>query len=299
MDFASVAKNITPRTMDPGLYVAATPIGNAADLTLRVLEALLSCDQILCEDTRVTAKLLALYGIKKPLKPYHDRNGARVRPQVLNDIARGKALVLVSDAGMPLISDPGFPLIRAVRDEGFPVEVLPGASASLAALSLSGMAPDRFYFGGFLPQKTVARKSELRALAHLDASLIFYESPRRLGPVLCDMEEVLGTREIAVCRELTKKFEEIVRGPLRDLASHYKTAPAPKGEVVLVLGPPEAVEAWDEAELERRLSERMETLRLKEAVAEITEITGRPRREIYDLALTVKALQSKDQEPEE
>lgn len=288
MDLTRVAENITPEALEPGLYVTATPIGNAADLTLRALKTLVSCDAILCEDTRVTSKLLAIYGISKPLRSYHDRNGKMMRPGILRELGQGKALVLVSDAGLPLISDPGFPLVRAAREEGIKVEVLPGANAALTALVLSGQPPDRFYFGGFLPTRSAARKSALEPLVALEASLIFYESPKRLGPVLEDLAAVLGNRQIAVCRELTKRFEEIVSGSLADLSGKYAQEAAPKGEVVLVVGPAEAPASLTDQEVQARLAALMATTSLKQAVAEVSEIAGRPKREIYDLALAVK-----------
>lgn len=288
MDLAAVAQNIAPETLEPGLYVTATPIGNAADLTLRALKTLISCDAILCEDTRVTSKLLSIYGISKPLRAYHDRNGKMVRPGILKDLAAGKALVLASDAGLPLISDPGFPLVRAAQEAGFKVEVLPGANAALTALCLSGLPPDRFWFGGFLPPKSAARRSALEPLKALEASLIFYESPRRLGPVMEDLASVLGDRQVAVCRELTKRFEEIVTGRACELAAKYATETAPKGEVVLVVGPPDAPVMLNDGDITERLSALMDEMSLKEAVAEVADIAGRPKREIYELALAIK-----------
>lgn len=288
MDLAHVAQNITPEALPPGLYVTATPIGNAADLTLRALKTLISCDAILCEDTRVTSKLLAIYGISKPLRAYHDRNGKMARPGILKDLAAGKALVLVSDAGLPLISDPGYPLVKAAQEEGFKVEVLPGANAALTALALSGLPPDRFLFGGFLPTKSAARKKTLEPLAEVDASLIFYESPKRLGPVLLDLADVLGERQIAVCRELTKRFEEIVSGTAQELSDRYAALPPPKGEVVLVIGPPETLVSLDDTQIQARLADLMADMSLKQAVAEVAEVAGRPKREIYELALALK-----------
>lgn len=297
MDLATVTQNITPETLEPGLYVTATPIGNAADLTLRALKTLVSCDAILCEDTRVTSRLLAIYGISKPLRSYHDRNGKMMRPAILRELGQGKALALVSDAGLPLISDPGFALVRAARAEGVKVEVLPGANAALTALALSGQPPDRFYFGGFLPTRSAARKAALEPLGALDATLIFYESPRRLGPVLKDLADMPGNRPLAVCRELTKRFEEIVSGSLEDLSRHYEDLPAPKGEVVLVLGPPEAPATLDDAEIRTRLAARMEEGSLKQAVAAVAGIAGRPKREIYELALALKGGRADPEEP--
>lgn len=288
MDLAAVAQNIAPEALEPGLYVTATPIGNAADLTLRALKTLISCDAILCEDTRVTSKLLSIYGISKPLRAYHDRNGKMVRPGILKDLAAGKALVLASDAGLPLISDPGFPLVRAAQEAGFKVEVLPGANAALTALCLSGLPPDRFWFGGFLPPKSAARRSALEPLKALEASLIFYESPRRLGPVLEDLAGVLGDRQVAVCRELTKRYEEVVTGRACELAVKYANEAAPKGEVVLVVGPPDAPVTLNDGDITERLSALMDEMSLKEAVAEVADIAGRPKREIYELALAIK-----------
>lgn len=288
MDLAAIAQKITPEPLAPGLYVTATPIGNAADLTLRALKTLVSCDAILCEDTRVTSKLLSIYGISKPLKAYHDRNGKMVRPGILKDLKGGKALVLVSDAGLPLISDPGYPLVRAAREADILVEVLPGANAALTALCLSGLPPDRFWFGGFLPARSAARQRALEPLKNLEGSLIFYESPRRLGPVILDLAKVLGERNVAVCRELTKHYEEIVAGPASALAAKFAAEPAPKGEVVLVVAPPEAHTALDDEQIIDRLKALMDDMSLKEAVAEVTDIGGRPKREIYELALAVK-----------
>jgi 16S rRNA (cytidine1402-2'-O)-methyltransferase len=288
MDLSAFTQNITQTPLEPGLYVTATPIGHAADLTLRALETLVRCDAILCEDTRVTSKLLAIYGISRPLRAYHDRNGKSARPGILKDLAAGKALALVSDAGLPLISDPGFPLVRAAQEAGIRVQVLPGANAALTALCLSGLPPDQFWFGGFLPPKSAARKRALEPLKGLGGSLIFYESPRRLGPVLSDMAQVLGDRQISICRELTKRFEEVVTGTLRDLADKYAEGPAPKGEVVLVVGPAEAGAMLDDDEIAARLAALMKDMSLKEAVAEVTAGAGRPKREVYDLALALK-----------
>lgn len=292
MDLAVLAQNIAQNTagdpLEPGLYVTATPIGNAADLTVRALKTLISCDAILCEDTRVTSKLLSIYGISKPLRAYHDRNGKMVRPAILRELGDGKALALVSDAGLPLISDPGFPLVCAAQEAGFKVEVLPGANAALTALCLSGLPPDQFWFGGFLPPKSAARQKALEPLKALEASLIFYESPRRLAPVLEDIVAVLGERQVAVCRELTKRYEEVVTGSVSELAVKYASEAAPKGEVVLIVGPPEAPITLSDGDITDRLRALMDDMSLKEAVAEVTDIAGRPKREVYELALVIK-----------
>ena len=288
MDFARITDAVPEARLKAGLYVTATPIGNAADLTLRALQVLKSVDAILCEDTRVTAKLLALYGISKPLLAYHDRNGERMRPQILADLEAGKALALVSDAGLPLISDPGFPLLRAVRDHGHRVEVLPGANAALTGLVQSGLGTDRFFFGGFLPSKAKARQDTLREISTIRGTLIFYESPKRLATVLGDIAAALGDRDVAVTRELTKKFEEIRCGKPKALAELYEQEGAPRGEVVLVIGPPADRPEMDEAALLVALEEAMQTRRLKEAVADVTALSGLPRKQVYDLALKLK-----------
>jgi 16S rRNA (cytidine1402-2'-O)-methyltransferase len=262
----------------------ATPIGNLGDITLRALWVLRGVDRILCEDTRVTARLLAHYGIDKPLSPYHDHNADRVRPAVIEALRRGETLALVSDAGTPLVSDPGYKLVREAIAEAVPVTVAPGPSAALAALILSGLPPDRFLFAGFLPPRTAARRKALAAWAALDATLVFYEGPSRLAPSLADMAAALGPRPAAVARELTKRHEELRRGPLAALAEHYRTEPAPRGEVVIVVGPPEAPVAVP-ADLDRRIDELLERHSLRDAVAALTAETGLSRSEIYDRAL--------------
>lgn len=289
LDLPKITQAVPQTKLAPGLYVTPTPIGNAGDLTLRALLVLKSCDEILCEDTRVTSKLLSLYGIAKPLTAYHDRNGERIRPRVLQKLEEEKALALVSDAGLPLISDPGFPLLKAVRAAGHNIEILPGANALLTGLAHSGLAPDRFFFGGFLPSKKGARVKELSELGDIRGTLIFYESPKRLAAVLGDVAEALGNREVAVCRELTKKFEEVRRDKAEALAQVYAEEGAPKGEVVLVIAPPEERVSFDDGQLEMALLEAMADMRLKEAVAEITELSGLPRKRVYDMALALKA----------
>jgi len=228
--------NGTP--LSPGLYVTATPIGNAGDLTFRAHAALESCDVLLCEDTRVTAKLLNHYGIRKKLTPYHDHNAARMRPGILARLAGGASVVLVSDAGMPMISDPGYRLVQDAVAAGHEVTVLPGASAPLAALALSGLPPDRFLFAGFLPPKASARRTALEELKPVRATLLFFETGPRLAGSLADMAMVLGPRPAAVARELTKLHEEVRRDRLDLLAHHYAEAGPPRGEIVVAVGPP-------------------------------------------------------------
>ena len=221
-----------PHSLAPGLHLVATPIGNLGDITLRALWVLRHVDRILCEDTRVTARLLARHGIDKPLDPYHDHNADRVRPGILDALRRGGKMALVSDAGTPLVSDPGFKLVRDAVAEDLPVTAAPGPSAMLTALILSGLPPDRFLFGGFLPPRRAARRRALGEWRSLPATLIFFEGPSRLAAALADMAETLGERSAAVARELTKRHEEIRRGRLGALAEHYRDAGPPRGETV-------------------------------------------------------------------
>lgn len=279
----------TPRAsrLAPGLYVTATPIGNAADISLRGLEVLREADLVLCEDTRVTAKLFAIHGISTKMAPYHDHNAAEMRPKILNRLAAGEAIALVSDAGTPLISDPGYKLVREAVEAGHMVTALPGASSVLAALMVSGLPTDRFLFAGFLSAKREARRKELAELAPVPATLVFLESANRLAASLADMAEALGEREAAVARELTKKFEEVRRGPLAELARHYEEAGAPKGEIVIVVGPPAARAPLCAHEIDAMLENALARASLKDAVAEIVAMTGLPRREIYARALAL------------
>src|SRR5882762_3876861 len=219
----------------PGLHLVATPIGNLGDVTLRALWVLRNVDCILCEDTRVTGRLLARFGIDTPLDAYHDHNADRVRPAVLEALRRGERLALVSDAGTPLISDPGFKLVRAALAEDLPVTAAPGPSAALTALILSGLPPDVFLFAGFLPPRSAARRRALGQWTTLDATLVFFEGPSRLAAALADMADILGKKDAAVARELTKRHEEIRRGRLSELTEHYREAGPPRGEVVIVV----------------------------------------------------------------
>lgn len=273
----------------PGLYLVATPIGNLRDITLRALDTLAGVDVIACEDTRVSAKLLRAYGLEVPLLPYHDHNADAMRPRLLERLREGEAVALVSDAGTPLISDPGFKLVRACAAEGIPVTALPGASAVLTALQLSAQPSDRFLFAGFLPPRTAARRTALAALAALRASLIFFESGPRLAGMLADLAGELGPRPAAVARELTKLFEEVRRAPLPDLAAHYAAAGPPKGEIVVVVGPPDpdaAAGDSDEA-LDAMLAAALTRLSVRDAVAEVCRHSSRPRREVYSRALAL------------
>jgi 16S rRNA (cytidine1402-2'-O)-methyltransferase len=280
----------------PGLHLVATPIGNLGDITLRALSALRNADLVLCEDTRVTGRLLARFGIAAKLEPYHDHNADRVRPGILDRLRRGERLALVADAGTPLVSDPGYKLVREALAEDLPVSGAPGPCAAIAALILSGLPPDAFLFAGFLPPRQSARRRALAAWQNLPATLIFYEGPSRLAASLADMAEILGDREAAVARELTKRHEELRRGRLRILAGHYRAAGPPRGEAVVVVGPPAADEpaaALSEAEIDRRLSDSLGRSSLRDAVAEISGQTGLARRDVYRRALALRGGQDR------
>ena len=271
----------------PGLYIVATPIGNLGDVTLRALELLGSVDVIACEDTRITKRLLEKYNVATPLTLYHEHNAARATPRLLQRLQDGGTVALVSDAGTPLISDPGYRLVRQVHEAEIPVFVAPGPSAPIAALVASGLPSDRFLFGGFLPTRQSARRKSLTELADLRASLVFLESPRRLARSLLDMQSVLGQREAAVARELTKRYEEVVRGSLKELADRYENAPTPRGEVVVIVGPPiiEVNDEENEATLDEQLTIALATMSVRDAARSVSVATGLPRREAYRRAL--------------
>lgn len=272
----------------PGLYLVATPIGNAADITLRALALLGHADLVACEDSRVTGPLLKRYGIDTPLFPYHEHNAAKVRPQLIEKLKAGAVIALVSDAGTPLVNDPGYKLVRACIEAGVAVTALPGASAVLAGLSLSGLPTDRFLYAGFPPPKQAARRKWLAELNAVQATLVLLESPQRLADSLADMAAVLGPREAAVARELTKKFEEVRRGPLSELAAHYAEAGAPKGEITLAIAPPAEQAPASAAELDGALTEAMARLPLRQAVDEVAVLLNLGRKAVYARALELK-----------
>ncbi|WP_199229422.1 16S rRNA (cytidine(1402)-2'-O)-methyltransferase [Azospirillum sp. TSO22-1] len=267
------------------MYVVATPIGNAADITLRALDTLKRADAIACEDTRVTSKLMGIHGVATPLVSYHEHNAAKMRPVLIGRMQAGETIALVSDAGTPLVSDPGYKLVRACVEAGVPVTALPGPSAALAGLVLSGLPSDRFLFAGFLPNKSAARRTSLGELTAVPATLVFYESPQRLAESLADMAAVLGPREAAVARELTKLYEEVRRGPLPDLAAHYDSAGPPKGEVVVVVAPPGAEAEAQAVDVDSALRDALSRLSVRDAAAEVALMTGRPKRDVYARAL--------------
>ncbi len=274
-----------------GLTLVATPIGNLGDLSPRALEVLGAVDAVLCEDTRVTGQMLARYGASAPLLPLHDHNEAEMVPRILDRLRAGHRLALASDAGTPLVSDPGYRLVRAVIAAGLPLTAIPGPNAAVMALTLSGLPPHPFLFLGFLPAKTGPRQAEvaqLRAVerAGLKAALIFYEAPHRLAEALAALAEGLGAdRPAAVARELTKRFEEVRRGTLGDLAAHYAAAEA-LGEICIVVGPaPE--EPTGEADLDARLRDALKGASLRDAAAMVAAATGLPRKQVYARALEI------------
>jgi len=284
--FTAFGERVEAAPIAPGLYVVATPIGNLADVTLRALATLAAADAILAEDTRVSRRLLQRYEISTPLVAYHEHNAAKVRPRLIARLAEGEALALISDAGTPLISDPGYKLAAEAVAAGIALTSAPGPSAALAALTSAALPTDRFFFEGFLPPKGAARRERINALAGIPATLLFYEAPHRLAEALADLAEVLGPRPAAVAREMTKRFEEVVRGTLTELAARYADAP-PRGEITLVVGPPPDEEPPAEADLDALLRAALEGHSLKEAVAEVTAATGLPRRVVYARALAL------------
>jgi len=273
-----------PRAV-PGLHLVATPIGNLGDITLRALETLAGVDIIACEDTRISRRLTERYAISALLKPYHEHNAALARPKILERLAQGASIALVSDAGTPLISDPGFKLVREACALGHAVIALPGPSSVLAALAVAALPTDRFFFEGFLPSKAAARRARLTELSRIDATLVMFESGNRVQDTLADLAAIMGARDAAVCREMTKLHEEIRRAKLAALAQEAATLES-RGEFVLVIGPPPADAQVMSAEaLDDLLRGQLNHLSVKDAVAHAVELSGRPRREIYARAL--------------
>jgi len=274
------------RPVSPGLYLVATPIGNLRDMTLRALDVLAAADLVLAEDTRVTAKLLTAYGLKAKLERCDDHASTRAAELAIERLRNGEVVALVSDAGTPLVSDPGFVVARAVIAEGLPVHPIPGPSSLLAALCIAGLPADRVLFAGFLPPKTAGRKSMLEDLKTQRQTLVFFESGPRLRDSLTDMAAVLGPRPAAVARELTKLFEECVRGPLDELAVHPKLD-GPKGEIVVVVGPGEA-EVASAADADAALADALTRLAPGEAASEVSRALDLPRKPLYRRALELQ-----------
>ncbi|MEZ5787441.1 MAG: 16S rRNA (cytidine(1402)-2'-O)-methyltransferase [Xanthobacteraceae bacterium] len=283
------------RPLAAGLYVVATPIGHLEDISLRALATLAGADLIACEDTRVTGKLLGRYAIDRPLVSYYEHNAARVRPRLLEALADGQAVALVSDAGTPLVSDPGYRLVREAAAAGHLVTTVPGPSAVLAALAVAGLPTDRFFFEGFLPPREGARRARIAELAFMPATIVLYETGPRLAAALADLAAGLGARDAAICRELTKLYEEVRRGTLATLADDAQDAET-RGEFVIVIAPPAADAAVADIEqMDVLLRDALKNCSLKDAVEAVTAATGQPRRTVYQHALAlVKALPTAD-----
>ena len=281
----------------PGLYLVATPIGHLGDITLRALETLAGVDIIACEDTRITRRLTERYAIAAELKPYHEHNAALARPKILERLGQGASIALVSDAGTPLISDPGFKLVREVCAAGHPVIAVPGPSSVLSALSVAALPTDRFFFEGFLPAREHARRARLAELARIDATLVMFESGNRVQDTLADLADIMGGRDAAICRELTKLHEEVKRAPISELAEAAGSLET-RGEFVLVIGPPPAdAQVMAEGELDELLRTSLQRDSVKDAVAHAVELSGRPRRAVYARALELaKEIRSDDGE---
>lgn len=275
-----------PNSLRPGLYLVPTPIGNLRDLTFRALDVLSSVDLVVCEDTRVTGKLMKAFGFKKPMRVYNDHATERDRKNIINVIEEGESVALVSDAGTPLISDPGYKLVREIIQLGHPVTALPGANAVLPALQLSALPCDSFSFIGFLPARTGARKAILEKWIDLPGTLIAYETGPRLAESLRDIKAVLGDRPIAIARELTKLYEEVRRGRVSELYEAIKGESAPKGEIVLVIGENKQAEVGASMDtIEGQLREALRNLSVRDAAELVAGATGKPKKAIYTLAL--------------
>ena len=275
--------------LSPGLYVVATPIGNLKDVTFRALSVLAAADAVLAEDTRVTRTLLAHYGITTPLVAYHEHSNDAVRERMIHRVREGQALALVSDAGTPLVSDPGYKLVQSAIEAGLPVTPIPGPSAVTTALVVSGLPTDRFFFEGFLPPRSAARRTRLAEVAGIPGTLVVFEAPHRLPEMLADAATVLGERPAVVARELTKLFETVRRGTLPELAKTFEAEGPPKGEIVVMIG--EATRAMHEAEADAALDEKLAHAlahhSIKDAAALVAGELAIPKREVYARALAL------------
>lgn len=271
----------------PGLYLVATPIGNLRDITLRSLDVLRASDIIYCEDTRQTRKLLKAYEFDIPLKPYHDHSSDKDREHIIKDIKQGKIVSLVSDAGTPMICDPGYKLVQSVIQENLPITVIPGANAAISALQLSGLPCDIFMFCGFFPRKEKQAKEVLESFSTLDATLVFYETAPRIQKTLGYVADTFGTCDISIARELTKKFEEVLRGSPEDLIKILEERPI-KGEIVLCVRKYQTAQKFSSEDIKSLLIEELKTSRTKDASRKIAELTGCPSQEIYQMAIDLK-----------
>jgi 16S rRNA (cytidine1402-2'-O)-methyltransferase len=276
--------------LEPGLHITATPIGNLGDITLRALATLAAANVVLCEDTRVSSRLMERYGIKAAMKPYHEHNAEAVRPAIIAALKAGGAYALISDAGVPLVSDPGYRLVRACIEEGVAVHSLPGASATLTALTLSGLPSDAFTFIGFLPQKEKARRDHLLRFKDVPATLIAFESPHRVVDGLADIEAVFPSRNMALCRELTKLHEEVLRGSAADIRAILKKRETIKGEIVLVIAPPtDEIEAVSDDQIEAAISAALQDHSASKAASLVSKEFGLAKDDIYARILRRKA----------
>lgn len=279
---------VVARPQEAALYLVATPIGNLGDITLRALETLAGADLLACEDTRVTRVLLDRYGIRQRPTPYHEHNANEAGPRLIEALESGRSVALVSDAGTPLVSDPGYRLVEQALEKGIRVVPIPGASAVLAALTASGLPSDAFMFAGFLPVKDGQKRTRLSELVAVPATLIFFESPRRLADTLAAMADVYGDRPAAIGRELTKTFEEMRTGTLPALAAHYAEAPTPKGEVVICVGPPTEQAPAAPADIDRLLLSLAAEMPASKAAAEAARMTGGQKPALYRRLLELK-----------
>ena len=269
-----------------GLYVVATPIGNSKDITLRALDVLTQADKVYCEDTRITKKLFSLHGIQRKPDSYHEHSSDHVRAEILRQLEGGLSVALISDAGTPLISDPGYRLVKDVRDAGHEIFSVPGASSPIAALSIAGFPSDRFLFAGFLPPKSAARQTALSELVDIPVTLVLFESPKRLTGLLKDIEAVMPDREAAVCREMTKAFEEVLVGAPAELIETIDANASARGEIVVLINPPAARKKMSESEVRESLGVAMKSQPLKTAAARVASLSGWSKRDVYQLALT-------------
>lgn len=296
--FLIAGASIAARPLDPALYLVATPIGNLGDITIRALETLAGADVLACEDTRVTRVLLERYGIAQRPIAYHEHNATEAGPRLIAALEAGQSVALVSDAGTPLVSDPGFRLVGEAVARGIKVVPIPGASAVLAGLSASGLPTDAFLFAGFLPVREGQRRSRLEALKAVPATLVFFESPRRLAESLASMAAVVGERPAAIGRELTKAFEEFRRGTLPELAAHYAEAATPKGEVVVCVAPPGEAPADAPGDIDRLLRSLAAEMPASKAAAEAARLTGKAKPELYRRLLALKEEPSEPGSPQ-
>ena len=276
----------TAAPLAPGLYIVSTPIGNLRDITLRALDVLQAAEHILAEDTRQTRKLCEVYSISSPLSAYHDHNAAARVPDLIERLKAGAKIALVSDAGTPLVSDPGFRLVRAAVEAGIDVWPVPGASALLAGLVKSGLPSNAFHFAGFLPPKSGARQTALSKLASVQATLVFFETGPRIAKVLADVAKILGDRPVVLTRELTKRYEEARHGTAEELLGSVQETP-PKGELVLLIGPPNEDTLWSKSQIEAALTEQIADVGVKRASTAVAELSGWPKRDVYALALNL------------